>query len=162
MKRRNFPFTKAQKEAGESSSHSDEILKHLTNPHLKLRRLYGYARHALRSNEHVPEALAILKRASQSRELGVTQRDMALKILHKHERKGSPSGSSRDDDLMRLPDDNFWARASGCFAANRVEFIPREAWNRLNTRLRLHQKKWLGRSYGPIPVEHEENEGDEP
>ena len=152
MKHRKPARAKPLKESpSKPSNHETDILKILTRENGRLQRRYKMARHCLRSNVHVKEALAVLRRVSRSSEMHATQKDVALRILDKYQRKhgtrtvsaASPQGES--GDVMRLP---MSKKAEiGCVAGP-VEWIPDAEWDALRSDRRPDRKKaWLPRGY---------------
>lgn len=129
MKRRKPPqkarkTTTAKPTPNLGLTYNDEILRVLTEQRVKLKRLYTLARSCLRSNIHVREALAVMRRVVKSEEMNAHQRDTALRLLAKFERQKieQPRKTSRlVGPAILLPES--WRQLIGCIDG-RVQWIP--------------------------------------
>jgi hypothetical protein len=117
----------------EPKSSSDLVLTLLTDKDAKLRRRYLMAKDQLKVGLHVPECLAVLRQVLNSRWMNPRQKDHALRLLSKHDRKGAATGRP----IMLLP--VSYRDLAGCVEGP-VEWIPDEQWDSMCAD---GKKRWL-------------------
>lgn len=80
----------------------------MTDPNIKLGRLYLMAKSAFKHKIHIPEAMAIFRRVVRARDMPAGRKDYALRTLAKFERHGQRK--KPENPLARYGPPPYWPR----------------------------------------------------
>ena len=149
MKRRKPARADSKSKPVKSLSPSDQVLAILRDNRKPLTRRYQHAKDCLKRGVHVPEALAVLGQVTRSGAMSNARKDMALRLLSRHERKNVSLGGRA---VMMLP--VSWRELVGCVEGE-VRWVSDEQWDAMRAD---GKKRWLPQGFALKNVEDRDDD----